>query len=240
MAARSNPLENSRECAAAESVRPEPPQLARRPRQGDRHPLASRQHDAGCGPGEPDGDSSVGQRRLFADTGCEIRIRPPEPRSVLSRDRLDLPLELVVDAQSAARRPRQDLDSAVVVSRAEPSREHADVRLQPLPDRLLQLGLAIADDDDPPDVEPEPDELPREVWAVLVAPVTAHELRARDEDDGPRPPRHSARDGTRTPSAVTVKTVADASSFGKRLPFNVNRRFVGFATATQSFLPEKL
>ena len=55
-----------------------------------------------------------------------------------------------------------------------------------LADRGLELVGPISHDEDPGRIEPEADERAREERAVGVTPVAAHELGARDDDDGAR------------------------------------------------------
>ena len=63
----------------------------------------------------------------------------------------------LVDDEPAACDARDELDGAVVVRRAEPTGDEAEVRLEALRERALEIGGAVADDRDPLGLEPEAD-----------------------------------------------------------------------------------
>ena len=129
---------------------------------------------------------ALGQGRLLADAGREVRVRPPQALGDHPRDRLDLALEPLVDDELLPGHARDHLDRSVVVRRAEAAGDEAEVRLEPLPERLLEILRAVADDRDPLGVEPEPHDLGGEEGPVPVLAVAADELAARDDDRRPR------------------------------------------------------
>ncbi len=88
--------------------------------------------------------------------------------------------------EADAERPRHHLDRAVVVRRPEPAGDEADVSLEPVAKRQGQLLGRVADDRDPGGLETEAQRLARQVRAVQVGAVAAHELAARHDDDRPR------------------------------------------------------
>ncbi len=150
-------------------------------------------HDARRGAGEAERDRAVRDRRLLRHAGGEVGVVAPQPLGRRARDLLDLGLELRVDVQADAERLRDHLDRAVVVRRAEPAGDEADVGLEPLAQRRLELLGRVADDRDPRRLEAEPERLAREERAVQVGALAAHELAARDDDEGARPAQVAAR-----------------------------------------------
>src|SRR5204862_7789251 len=81
---------------------------------------------------------------------------------------------------------RDQLDRAVVVGRPEAARDAAEVGLEPLSQRGLELAGVVADDRDPRGLEAETQQLGGEKRPVQVAPVTADELTAGDDDEAAR------------------------------------------------------
>ena len=173
------------------------------------------------GPGQDDDDAAVGgreqesrrgsrqaerarslrQRRLLRHPRREVGVRALEPLRRPARDGFDLPLEALVDAEADAGGARDHLDGAVVVGRAETAGDEARLRLQPLPQRRLELLGSVADDRDPRRLQPEAERLPREERPVQVGALAAHELAARDDDEGPgaaQPPASAVRFGVTT------------------------------------------
>ncbi len=171
--------------------RPEAPQLGRWPGQRDRHPPLAFEQDPGRGAGKAEGDRAGRKAGLLAHACREVGVRPSEALREAAGDPLDLPLEVGVDAKLDARHLREQLDGAVVVGRTEAARCDADVRLERLAQRSLELGRPVPDDDHARRLDSEAPELAGDERAVRVAEVAAHELRARDHDDGARAGRHA-------------------------------------------------
>src|SRR5581483_5007126 len=71
--------------------------------------------------------------------------------------------------------------------RAEAAGDEQQVGAQTVPDRLPQLGGAVADDRDRARLEPERDRLASVERPVQVGTLAADELAARDEDGRARP-----------------------------------------------------
>jgi hypothetical protein len=69
------------------------------------------------------------------------------------------------------------------VGRPKASGDDAQVRLQALRKRSLELLLVVADDRDAGRLEPELDELARDERPVAIRPVAADELAPRDDDE---------------------------------------------------------
>jgi hypothetical protein len=69
------------------------------------------------------------------------------------------------------------------VGRAQPTRDDAEIRAQPLSERRLELVFVVADDRNQCRLEPEPYELARKERPVAIGPVAADELAAGDDDD---------------------------------------------------------
>ncbi len=143
--------------------------------------------------------------RTTAPSGTDACLRTPGAKSWYGLPRrlgerpgngLDLALERLVHAQRTPGEPAQELDRAVVVGRPQPSRADADVRLEALGDRVGELLLAVAHDEDPAGIETQPHELGRDEGPVRVAPIPADELGTGDDDDGARTRRHVGATGT--------------------------------------------
>ena len=126
-------------------------------------------------------------RRLLRHPGREVAIRPAQPLRDRARDRLDLPLERLVDDELEPRRAREKLHGAVVVRRAEAAGDEARVGLQTLAQHRLELGGGVPDDRDPGRLEPVAQRLGGEERAVPVGALAADELAAGDDDDRARP-----------------------------------------------------
>ena len=144
-------------------------------------------------PGEPERERAVRDRRLLRHAGGEIGVVALQPHGCRARDLLDLSLELRVDVQADAERLRHHLDRAVVVRRAEPAGHEARVGGEALPERLLELLGRVADDRDPRRLEAEAERLAREERPIQVGALAAHELAARDDDEGAGPAQVAAR-----------------------------------------------
>ena len=90
--------------------------------------------------------------------------------------------------QPDAERLRDELDRAVVVRRPEPAGdEHRVGVCQRVAEHSLELRGRVADDRDARRLEPESQGLAGEKGSVQVGSLAAHELAARDDDDGARP-----------------------------------------------------
>ena len=105
--------------------------------------------------------------------------------------------------QVEARGLRDELDRAVVVRRPEPAGDDAQVGAQTLGERVGQLVLAVADDDDARGLDPQLQELPCDEGAVQVVAVAAHELAAGHDDDSARTDQTPGR----IPCAVTTSVL---------------------------------
>ena len=117
----------------------------------------------------------------------------PSRSAIMREIGLDLPLELLVDDERAARDARDQLDRAVVVGRAEPSRDEAEVGLEALRESARSRSSGAS-----PTIvirsgsSPSRTRLGGEERPVPVLPVAADELAARDDD---RRPRAASRGG---------------------------------------------
>ena len=112
-------------------------------------PVGAFRTSPGAVPARPSERAETGTRRLLRHARREVRVRPPEPLRDRARDRLDLPLERLVDDELEPRRTRDELHGSVVVGRAEPAGDEARVGLQTLAQHGLELGGGVADDRDP-------------------------------------------------------------------------------------------
>ena len=140
------------------------------------------EHDAGSRARDAERDRTLGQRRLLAHARGEIRVRASHPLGEAARDPLDLGLERLVDSQPDAGDARDELDRPVVVRRPEPAGDEADVGLERLAQRRLELGGVVADDRDAGGLQPEPERLLGIEGAVQVAPLAPYQLAARHDD----------------------------------------------------------
>ena len=111
-----------------------------------------------------------------------------------ARDLLDLGLERRVDAQRPAGDAGDELDRPVVVRRPEAARDEADVGLEPLAQRGLELVRVVADDRDARRLETEPQRFLRVERAVEIGSLAPDELAARDDDCCARAPQELRRD----------------------------------------------
>src|SRR5205807_1978408 len=172
-------------------------------------------------PGQTERRRARGQRGLLADTCLEVGVRPPQPLRDPPGDVADLALERLVDDELAAGRPREELDRPVVMRRAEPARDDAEIGSQPFAEGSLQLLRPVADDRDPRRLEAEAKRLAREKRAVPVGPLAADELAAGDDERGARPAR-KAQPAVRTRlKPLRVTTTARPSGKARRVPFSV-------------------
>ena len=107
---REDSTEDTLERLGGHRSRPESLQLAGRPRQHDDHAGARVEHHARCRAYDPERDGPLGQRRLFADTRCEIRVGPAHPLGEAPGDLLDLALQCRIDGQRSPGDARDELD----------------------------------------------------------------------------------------------------------------------------------
>ena len=129
------------------------------------------EHEAGRRAGEPERRRAPsGTRRLLADARLEVGVRPPQPLRDRARDRLDLGLQ--ARRRRTARAPRRARRSSTVRSSCvgpSPPGDDAEVGVEPLAQRRLELLRVVADDRDPRRLEPEPQQLRGEERPVRVA-----------------------------------------------------------------------
>ena len=112
--------------------------------------------------------------------------------------------------------------------RAEPARDEAEVRVEPLPQRGLQLERIVADDRDPCGLDAEPQQLLGEERPVQVRAVAADELAAGDDDEAA-----GARQAARViPPGRTRYAPPRETLTG--FPFRAIERFPGFPKLIQS------
>ena len=110
---------HSRMC---DGVRPEPPELGRRAGKRDRQTASVvLEENRRRGPGEPERDAALRERRLLADSGHEVAEGSLEALGDTAGKRLDLGSELLVERERTSGGGRQELDGAVVVGRAQPA-----------------------------------------------------------------------------------------------------------------------
>jgi hypothetical protein len=110
-----------------------------------------------------------------------------EPLGDLPGDAADLGVQSLVEHELAAGGFRDELDRSVVVGRTEPARDEAQIRLQPIRQRRLELVGPVADDRDPRRLQPERERLLCEERTVQVRPLAPDELAAGDDDRGAGP-----------------------------------------------------
>ncbi len=185
-ARRDGPLQHALHGLALDSTRPEPLQLTRRPGQDDdrRPPRCRARARAPCR--RHRGHAPLGHRRLLRHARREVGIRPAEPFRDRARERLDVLLELGVDDERPPGDPRDELDRAVVVRRPEAPRDEADVGLQALAERGLEIVLVVTDHDHPCRLQPERQRLAHDERPVAIVAVAPHELASRHDGDGAR------------------------------------------------------
>ena len=204
---------------------PQPAELARRPREHDEHAAVRGDDEARSRPGDADHVGAVGDRRLLRHARCEVGVRPAESLGDRARHRLDLRLELAVDPERRAGDARDELDRPVVVRRAEPARDEADVRLAPGSERSLEVEGIVPDDDDPLGRQAERKGLTRVERAVSVVALPAHELAARDDDRRARS-GHPAGANRRCP--LRGMTIRWPFTFTATLPGRATERYSAF------------
>src|SRR5207253_10724580 len=117
------------------------------------------------------GERALGESRLLPHPGLEVGVRTAHALGEPPRDVADLTMEVVVEPELEPSRTRHELDRAIVVRRAEPSRHDAEIGAEAVSQRILQLVRAVADDLDPCRLEPEPEHLVREKRSVAVRAV---------------------------------------------------------------------
>src|SRR5439155_820916 len=106
-------------------------------------------------------------------------------------------------------RGREQLHRPVVVCRAEPSGDDAEVGLQALAERGRELPRHIADDRDPCGREPERQELPRQKRPVQIGALAAHELAAGDGRGRRRGGRSPRRHGRTRPAELQAAITSE-------------------------------
>ena len=147
-----------------------------------------------------------------------------------ARDRLDLPLQLLVDHQLAPENTGQNRDRTIVVGGSKAAGDDAEIGLEAFPESRLELCRVVADDDDPAWIDAEREQLPGEERPVQVAAVAADELAAGDDDDGPGPCARQAEGGAFL-TAVGVTTSFSETprvyGTGRTLPLSLATRFQG-------------
>ena len=197
-----------------ERVRPEPPQLARRPGQDDDDAAVVLEHEARRRSGEAERDA----RPPAPSPACgRPRSKSAYGRRSRSANAREMPpISASEPSSSDERAPghaREQLDRAVVVGRPEAAGDDAEVGASPSrAPRSSSLGpsptIAIRAGSRPSDSA-----CAREERAVPVGALAAHELAARDDDDGARPrgrpaqPRRRARSRRRA-TATNGRAVA--------------------------------
>ena len=214
---------------AGDGRRPEPAQLAGRAGHHDVDAALTRDDEPGSGARDPDDDGSLGHRRLLRHPGREVAVRPAEPFRDPARDPLDRALELRIDAERGSGDPCDELDGAVVVRRAEPAGDEADVGVLRGTKRRLEVVRVVPDDHDPLRHETERERLAGVERAVPIGALAAHELAARDDDDRARPRAHPL-------TAVAPDTVSARPPGGNtyRAPFTFTTTLRGRSTESDS------
>ena len=120
---RGRPPEHRAERLARDRRGPQPPELAGRAREARRTTQrCALQHEPRSRPCHADHLGAVRHRRLLRHAGREVRVRPAEALRDRSRETLDLPFELFVDAEG--RRPRR-------ARRARPCGRRVSARARP-------------------------------------------------------------------------------------------------------------
>ncbi len=129
--------------------RPQTPQLPRWAGQHDDDASAGVQNDAGRRARKTERDRPLGQSCLLENAVREIRIGAAHTLGEAPRDLLDLAREGGVDAEGPPRDASDELDRPIVMGRSEAARDEADVRLERLAQRGLELIGIVTDDRDP-------------------------------------------------------------------------------------------
>src|SRR5206468_412375 len=141
------------------------------------------------------------------------------------------------DVKRDAERLRHGLDGAVVVGRPEPAGdEHGVAVCKRLLQHPLELGRRVADDGDPRRLEAEPQRLAREERPVEIGSLAAHELAARDDDDGPGPTQACER-AVFVGVTTTLRFRRAGSETG--LPASLNRTPAGRRIESQKRFPRR-
>ena len=102
----------------------------------------------GAVPAMPSEMPPSGRVACFRTPARKVRVRAAHPLGEAPRDQLDLSLERRVHTQGTPRDTRDELDRPVVVRRPEAARDQADVGLEALAQRGLELVGVVADDRD--------------------------------------------------------------------------------------------
>jgi hypothetical protein len=234
-----------------ERSRPQPLELAGRPRQDDDHALAALEHEPGRGSREAKRQGSVGDGRLLPDARLEVDVRTTQALRKTARDPFDLTVQALVHMEPDSGCAGDELDGPIVVRWAEAARDDAEIGGGGLDERRGELLLGVAHDHDPRGVEPEPQELGSEERSVEVAPVAADELAAGDDDHRPRRGVHVvhrrsvlgrealAQTAGRMPRGVTSSVLTPPTGSRRERSFRIVRRFSGRSSVSQSFLAVK-
>ena len=148
----------------------------------------------------------------IAPSGSVACLRTPAAKSAYGRRIRSANLREICSislssAASTLQRPpgdtRDELDRPVVVRRAETAGDEADVGLEALAQRRLELVGVVADDRDAHGLQAEQQRLPGVEGAVQIGSLAAHELAARDDDRGARAPQERG-ETVRCPLAGTL------------------------------------
>ena len=142
------------------------------------------QDEPGRRPGETEDEGALRDGRLLSDPVLEVGIGAAGALGEATGHVADLAVQTVVELKGQARGAGEELDGPVVVRRPEAARDDAEIRPQSVPERLLQLLLAVADDLDARGLEAETKQLPCEPRPVPVRSVAAHELAACNDQEG--------------------------------------------------------
>src|SRR5579864_5043226 len=124
-------------------------------------------------------------------------------------------MQVVVETKLHAGDACDELDGAIVVRRSETSGDHAEIGAESVPQRVLELLLAVPDDLDPRRLEAELQDLAREKRTVTVGPVAADQLASRYDEDGPR----AIQAPGRIPRAVTISVFGPPTGSLRTCPF---------------------
>ena len=226
------PREHAANSLGLERPGPEPLELPRWPREDDDDHGAEIEHEARCRSGEPERLRAIRPRRLLAHARREVHVRPPEPVRDRSRDRADLFLEHAVENQLLPGDTRDELDRPVVVGRPQAARDEAEIGIESLPERVLEVLGAISDDRDRRRFQPQAHRLGGEKRSIAVLPLASDELGAGDDDRRARAAQEVARVIL---CDVTRKVVPRGRS--TRLPFSLTTTFCGLASASCRLRP---
>ena len=134
-----SPRQHTANSLGLERPGPEPLELPRWPREDDDDHGAEIEHEARCRSGEPERLRALRPRRLLAHARREVHVRPPETIRDHSRDRADLFFELAVENQLLPGDMRDELDRPVVVRRPQAARDEAEICVESLPERVLEV-----------------------------------------------------------------------------------------------------